>query len=155
MRRRRVPRDVFSKAMSARICKGLRALCTRPRVAYGDEMISFDIIGLDHVQLAIPAGGEDTARAFYIAQLGLKEVPKPAELAGRGGLWLEGPGIKLHLGVEDPFAPARKAHPAIVVDDLYAAQKALTGGQISSLPGWHRFYIADPFGNRIEVMARA
>ncbi len=116
-------------------------------------MSSFHLSGLDHVQLAIPVGAEETARTFYVGRLGLVEVDKPEALAGRGGCWFEGPGIKLHLGVEDPFAPARKAHPALVVDDLEAAQVALDGGEISALPGLRRFYIADPFGNRIEVLA--
>lgn len=115
-------------------------------------MSGFQISGLDHVQLAIPVGQEDQARAFYIGQLGLREVAKPAVLAGRGGLWLEGEGLRLHLGVEKPFAPARKAHPALVVDDLEAAHFALEGGPISTLPGWRRFYVHDPFGNRIEIM---
>ncbi len=115
-------------------------------------MSNFKVVGLDHVQLAIPVNGENAARAFYVGRLGLTEVAKPAALAGRGGCWFEGPGIRLHLGIEDPFAPAQKAHPALVVDDLEAARSDLDGGEISALPGWRRFYIADPFGNRIEVM---
>ncbi|MEY1554672.1 VOC family protein [Yoonia sp. R2331] len=115
-------------------------------------MSSFSITGLDHVQLAMPPGQEDVARAFYCGRLGLREVAKPAALAGRGGCWFAGAGVNLHLGVEEPFTPARKAHPALVVDDLEQARAALEGGEVSSLPGWRRFYIADPFGNRIEVM---
>ena len=117
-------------------------------------MSSFTHLGLDHVQLAMPEGGEGEARAFYGGRLGLHEVEKPADLAGRGGCWFVGPGIALHLGVETPFVPARKAHPAILVDDLEAAQDRLGGSAISSLPGLRRFYIADPFGNRIEIVQR-
>jgi len=115
-------------------------------------MTAFSLSGLDHIQLAIPKGSENIARAFYGGKLGLIEVEKPTALAGRGGCWFEGPGIKLHLGVETPFQPARKAHPALVVDDLEAAQVALNGGEISALPGLRRFFVADPFGNRIEVL---
>ena len=100
----------------------------------------------------MPEGEEDRARAFYAGKLGLTEVPKPEELAGRGGVWFVGAGIALHLGVETPFHPARKAHPAFVVDDLDASWEAFGRPQISSLPGLRRFYIADPFGNRIEIV---
>lgn len=111
------------------------------------------ITGLDHVQLAMPEGGEDRARDFYVGRLGLQEVEKPPALQGRGGVWFEGGGVKVHLGVDRPFAPARKAHPAFVVADLAAAHVALGGGEISALPGLRRFYFADPFGNRIEILA--
>lgn len=102
----------------------------------------------------MPAGAEDQARAFYTGLFGLVEVAKPAALAGRGGVWFTGGGVNLHLGVEDPFRPAQKAHPALIVDDLEAAQAVLQGGEISALPGLRRFFVADPFGNRIEVLAR-
>ena len=111
-------------------------------------------MGLHHVQLAMPKGAENQARAFYGDRLGLTEVAKPEALAGRGGVWFEAGDLRLHLGVEDPFVPARKAHPAIVVDDLEAAHRALPAASaISALPGLRRFYIADPFGNRIEILA--
>lgn len=115
------------------------------------------ILGLDHVQLAIPAGGVEVARSFYGQLLGLAEVPKPAPLAARGGCWFEGPGVILHLGVENDFSPARKAHPALLVTDLeaYRRRLAAVGTAITpddSLPGVRRFYAADPFGNRIEIM---
>ena len=116
-------------------------------------MKKFLITDLHHVQLAIPVGGENAARAFYVDVLGLTEMDKPAALAGRGGLWLRGGDLHLHLGVEDQFAPARKAHPALVVDDLAAAHAALPAPTaISALPGSQRFYVADPFGNRIEIL---
>ena len=112
---------------------------------------------IDHVQAAMPAGEEDRARAFYRDLLGLAEQPKPAELAKRGGCWFESPQVKVHLGVEIPFAPARKAHIAFRVDDVQAlAAKARTAGyQVvddEDLPGHERVYIYDPFGNRLEFL---
>jgi catechol 2,3-dioxygenase-like lactoylglutathione lyase family enzyme len=115
------------------------------------------IESLDHIQLAIPAGGEAQARAFYGDLLGLAELPKPVQLAARGGCWFQGPGIGLHLGVETPFSPARKAHPAFAVADLEAARATLAGAGVAitpddTLPHVRRFYAADPFGNRIEFI---
>ena len=83
------------------------------------------ITGIDHVQVAIPRGTEDEARRFYGWVLGMTELAKPAALAGRGGCWFTAGSAVLHLGVEEPFAPARKAHPAFVVDDLAALQQRL------------------------------
>jgi len=114
------------------------------------------IIGLDHVQLAIPAGGEESARSFYRDLLGMSEVPKPPALAGRGGCWFTAGTAVLHLGVEEPFVPARKAHPALLVTDLGGLEAALTaaGRQCvradGEIAGVRRFHTADPFGNRIE-----
>jgi hypothetical protein len=85
------------------------------------------IEALDHVQLAMPPGGEPEARAFYAAVLGLTEVPKPVHLAKRGGVWFERAGVKVHLGVERDFVPARKAHPAFIVADLRALVRTLQG----------------------------
>ncbi len=119
------------------------------------------IIAIDHVQLAMPAGREAEARRFYSNGLGLREVPKPAGLAGRGGCWFASPdgSIAVHLGVEDDFRPARKAHPAFVVADLDGLRESLTGAgaEIAEDDAIHvrRFYTADPFGNRIEFMAEA
>lgn len=115
------------------------------------------ITGLDHVQLAMPAGQEDAARRFYADILGLAEVDKPAPLRARGGCWFSGPGVALHLGVEADFAPARKAHPALRVADLAAAQAHLAAAGVAitpdaTLPHVRRFYVADPFGNRIEIL---
>jgi catechol 2,3-dioxygenase-like lactoylglutathione lyase family enzyme len=115
------------------------------------------VTGLHHVQLAMPAGGEDRARAFYARALGLSEVEKPANLRSRGGCWFESPGIRLHLGVEPGFRPAMKAHPALEVDDLKAlvARLAKAGYPARAdepLPGFDRVYVADPFGNRIELL---
>ena len=117
------------------------------------------ILTLDHVQLAMPEGGEHQARLFYAGQLGLEEIAKPANLAARGGVWFELGQVKVHLGIEKDFLPARKAHPAFLVDDLEAlAEKLAAGGvairQDEPLPGYKRCYISDPFGNRIELMER-
>ncbi|MFQ6551773.1 VOC family protein [Aestuariibius insulae] len=115
------------------------------------------LLGLHHVQLAIPYGAEDRARAFYGDLLGLTVVPKPQELAGRGGLWFETGTLRLHLGIETPFNPARKAHPAFTVQDLIALRTRLAAAEvevteISALPGLTRFYASDPFRNRLEFI---
>ncbi|GAA2833101.1 glyoxalase [Nonomuraea rubra] len=111
------------------------------------------IKGLHHVQLAAPAGSEPALRAFYAGVLGLREVPKPAELARRGGVWFRGEGMEVHLGVEEEFRPARKAHPAFLVDDLDAYAKKIPGAQEDTLfPGYRRIYVSDPVGNRIELL---
>jgi catechol 2,3-dioxygenase-like lactoylglutathione lyase family enzyme len=113
--------------------------------------------GLDHMQMAIPAGGETLARQFYGELLGLIEIDKPAALAARGGCWFNGPGFQLHLGVEADFVPARKAHPAFLVADLAAWESRMHGAGQAVIPdaavaGVRRFYTADPFGNRIEFI---
>jgi catechol 2,3-dioxygenase-like lactoylglutathione lyase family enzyme len=112
---------------------------------------------IDHVQLAMPASGEDAARAFYGALLGLPETPKPADLAARGGCWFETGALKVHLGVETPFNPARKAHIAFRVDNVAdLARRARENGfeviADSNLPGHDRVFIFDPFGNRLEFL---
>lgn len=118
------------------------------------------VYALDHVQLAMPRGLEDQARSFYRDVLGLTEVVKPPELARRGGVWFRGGDLHLHLGVEDDFRPARKAHPALVVEGLgeLASLCEAAGYEITpddgSLHGYAHFYVADPFGNRIELMER-
>ncbi len=112
---------------------------------------------IEHVQLAMPAGGEDSARVFYRDLLGLPERPKPPEMAKRGGAWFESSAVKVHLGVETPFAPARKAHIAFVVDRVadLAARARAAGYEVkddADLPGFERAFIYDPFGNRLEFM---
>jgi catechol 2,3-dioxygenase-like lactoylglutathione lyase family enzyme len=112
---------------------------------------------IDHVQVAIPAGGEDRARAFYAELLGLPEQPKPPELAKRGGAWFESDHVRVHCGVETPFSPARKAHIAFRVDDVAGlANRAKAAGfeviDDDLLPGHDRIYIYDPFGNRLEFL---
>lgn len=115
------------------------------------------LAGLDHVQLAMPAGGEDEARRFYGTVLRLAEVPKPEPLAARGGCWFAGPGIHVHLGVEEPFRPATKAHPGLLVEDLAGARAALQDAGVTIREddvdiGVRRFYATDPFGNRLELI---
>jgi catechol 2,3-dioxygenase-like lactoylglutathione lyase family enzyme len=115
------------------------------------------ILSIDHVQLAMPSGEEEKARAFYGGLLGIPEVPKPPELVRRGGVWFERGGLKIHLGVEKEFRPARKAHPAFLVRDLdgLAARLRSAGAEVvddGTMPGYRRVYVADPFGNRLELM---
>ena len=118
------------------------------------------ILTIDHVQLAMPIGEEEKARDFFINLLGFHEIPKPAELAKRGGAWFESGTVQLHIGVETDFRPARKAHPAFIVDDLDAliAKIQNAGYEIDTsqppLDGYKRAHIFDPFGNRIEVMQK-
>jgi catechol 2,3-dioxygenase-like lactoylglutathione lyase family enzyme len=120
-------------------------------------MDQFQILGLDHVQLAMPAGQEHVARAFYSDVLGLIEEQKPANLSLRGGVWFRGGPVRLHLGVEAEFRAARKAHPALLVRglaELGARCRAAGFEPIADepLPGFDRFYIFDPFGNRLELL---
>jgi len=114
------------------------------------------LVAIDHVQLAMPPGGEDDARAFYGGLLGLSETPKPAALAKRGGVWFESGAVKLHLGVESDFRPARKAHPGLVVRDLGSLVARLRDAGVEvvddALAGYERVYVSDPFGNRLELM---
>jgi catechol 2,3-dioxygenase-like lactoylglutathione lyase family enzyme len=117
------------------------------------------VLRVHHIQLAMPRGGEPAARSFYAVVLGLTELDKPEHLRARGGCWFEiNHGIQLHLGVEEPFRPAAKAHLALVVADLVATRSVLVGGgfpviEDTQLSGFVRFYTADPFGNRLEIMA--
>ena len=116
------------------------------------------VLGLDHVQLAMPAERESEARAFYVDLLGLIELPKPSELAGRGGAWFQCGALQLHLGVEKDFRPAKKAHPALRVqqlDNLLTTLKLAGRAALddTSLPGVRRAFTEDPFGNRIELIA--
>jgi len=113
------------------------------------------VTGIDHVQVAAPAGCEAEARAFYGELLGLEELPKPEPLAARGGCWFRAGAQELHVGVEHPFTPARKAHPGLVVGDLdeLATRLGAAGIDVSfddTIPGTKRFHAADPFGNRLE-----
>jgi catechol 2,3-dioxygenase-like lactoylglutathione lyase family enzyme len=116
------------------------------------------VIGLDHVQLAIPAGGEDRARAFYAGLLGMVEVPKPATLSASGCWFTSGP-VNIHIGVDRDFHPATKAHPALLVDDLASLRGLLEAAGCpvhddKPVAGCTRFFTQDPFGNRIELMER-
>ena len=112
---------------------------------------------IDHVQLAMPAGGEPAAREFYGRLLGLPEVAKPPELRKRGGAWFEKGEVRIHLGVDPDFRPARKAHPGLRVSSLATLVSALrdAGCEVTeddSLPGNRRFFVSDPFGNRLELI---
>ena len=117
---------------------------------------------LDHVQVAAPPGCEEAARAFYGALLGLPEVGKPEPMRASGGAWFALGAQQLHVGVEEPFAPATKAHPGLSVTeaelDALAARLEAAGSPVrwdERLPGVRRFYTADPFGNRVELLASA
>ena len=114
---------------------------------------------IHHVQLACPPGSEDRSRSFYAGVLGLQEIAKPPALAERGGCWFRGHGIELHLGVEEAFQPARKAHPGLLVTgiDDWAARLESAGYPVSfddRFPGMRRFYSEDPHGNRLEFLER-
>lgn len=118
------------------------------------------VLALHHVQLAMPRGREDDARAFYVGVLGFAERPKPPNLAARGGAWFTAGAAEVHLGVEDDFRPAKKAHPALLVRDVaeLAARCTSAGFAVTTdepLPGFERVYVADPFGNRIELLQSA
>jgi catechol 2,3-dioxygenase-like lactoylglutathione lyase family enzyme len=116
-----------------------------------------EILGLDHVQLAMPVGRESAARAFYSGVLGLLEESKPANLAARGGVWFRGGNLRLHLGVDRDFHPAGKAHPAILVRGLTEIAARCTAAGFppvtdEPLAGFDRVYVFDPFGNRLEFL---
>ncbi len=115
---------------------------------------------IHHVQVACPAGSEAVLITFYGDLLGLAVVPKPPALAARGGCWFRGHGIELHLGVETPFMPARKAHPGLLWPDLDGLARRLEAAGYGvtwsdELPGYRRFHTADPHGNRLEFLQPA
>jgi catechol 2,3-dioxygenase-like lactoylglutathione lyase family enzyme len=118
------------------------------------------IIAIDHVQLAMPPGEEEAARRFYRDVLGFVEIPKPASLAGRGGVWFRQGAVTLHLGTETNFRPARKAHPALLVEGLdeLTLRVRESGCEVDEsqppLEGYRRAHIFDPFGNRIECLEK-
>jgi catechol 2,3-dioxygenase-like lactoylglutathione lyase family enzyme len=117
------------------------------------------ILALDHVQIAMPLGGETAAREFYAGVLGFTEVPKPALLAVRGGVWFVTGNVNVHLGVESDFRAARKAHPAFQVDHLAdlistCERAGHTVTRDETLPGIERVHVFDPFGNRLEFLER-
>jgi catechol 2,3-dioxygenase-like lactoylglutathione lyase family enzyme len=115
------------------------------------------LVGLHHVQLAAPAGSEPALRTFYGGVLGMTEVAKPPALAARGGAWFRAGALELHLGIEEDFRPATKAHPGLLVDDLtgFATRLAAQGVDVEwddNFPGFRRCYVHDPHGNRIELL---
>jgi catechol 2,3-dioxygenase-like lactoylglutathione lyase family enzyme len=118
------------------------------------------LVGLHHVQLAMPAGEEEAARRFYGTVLGLREVPRPDALSPAGGVWFVSEGLEVHLGVEERFAPAVKAHPAFLVAGVDAIRSKIeaAGYRVTDtvqLEGFHRIYVRDPFGNRVELIEPA
>jgi len=121
---------------------------------------SMNIQSIDHVHIAIPQGTEDKARSFYIDLLGFTEIPKPPQLVKRGGAWFESGAVQLHLGSDNDFHPAHKAHPAFIVDHLDAMLEKIqlagyeTDSSQSPLDGYKRAHVFDPFGNRIELMEK-
>jgi catechol 2,3-dioxygenase-like lactoylglutathione lyase family enzyme len=128
-----------------------------PAQGYGPEHATPFTFGVHHVQIAIPPGGEDACRAFYVDALGMEEIAKPPVLAARGGLWVRADALEIHLGVEEDFRPARKAHPGIRVADLDALAERLArhGTEVAwddDFPGHRRFYAFDNLGNRLEFL---
>lgn len=120
-------------------------------------MSTYPFSAIDHVQLAMPSGGEALARAFYGTLRGMREVAKPPELAKRGGCWFQSGPVQIHLGVEADFRPAQKAHPALRCPDYGALVARIRDAGVAvtpnnSIPGVERWQIADPFGNRIELI---
>ncbi|HEX9463919.1 MAG TPA: VOC family protein [Alphaproteobacteria bacterium] len=118
------------------------------------------LTSVDHVQLAMPKGGEGPARDFYVGVLGLTEMPKPPDLSGRGGAWFTSGTVNVHLGVDPEFRPAVKAHPAFQVADIRGIERRAraAGYTIATgepLPGFDRIFVYDPFGNRIELMQKS
>ncbi len=115
--------------------------------------------GLDHVQIAAPKGSEPEARRFYGEWLGLSEIPKPENLKKRGGVWFACGRHELHIGVQDDFVPAKKAHPAFAVVGLDTLRERLLAHGVTPvedepIPGVRRFHVFDPFGNRLEFVER-
>jgi catechol 2,3-dioxygenase-like lactoylglutathione lyase family enzyme len=131
---------------------------TTPTHGHGrGRMVGVGILRLDHVQLAMPAGLEAEAVAFYEGVLGIPHVPKPDHLAARGGCWFADGDLKVHLGVDASFRPATKAHPAFIVDDVRSLAAAVVAAGFAAnddepLDGFDRVNVSDPFGNRIELM---
>ena len=128
-----------------------------PDADLADSSGSFALLPMHHVQLAIPRGGEEQCRAFWAGVLGMAELEKPKLLVARGGCWFRGGDLKVHLGVEEPFAPARKAHPGLLVHGLrHLADRLKQSGHPGvwdgEFPGHDRFYSVDPFGNRLEFL---
>ena len=120
-------------------------------------MVSF--LAIDHVRLAMPPGAGDAARAFYSGVLDMDEIPKPSELAKRGGCWFQSGSVQVHLGVEEDFRPAKKAHPALMCSNYEELLSKLrlagvAAHKASDIPGVLRCHVHDPFGNRIELIAR-
>lgn len=119
--------------------------------------MSFSFKAIDHVQLAAPMGSEGTARKFFGEILGFEEIEKPLVLKKRGGAWFKCGSCQIHIGIEEPFVPAQKAHPAFEMYNIEALKQHLAAAGVDyieddNLPGANRIYVHDPFGNRIELL---
>lgn len=119
--------------------------------------MTISLVALDHVQIAAPKGSEKEAIEFYNGVLGLPIVEKPKTLQKNGGVWFSNGVINIHIGIEEPFVPAKKAHPAFIVHDLkdtmnYLKERSISFKEDFLLPGAKRIYVHDPFGNRIELL---
>lgn len=119
--------------------------------------MSYHFKAIDHIQLAAPSGSEEKARAFFGELLGFEELEKPETLKKRGGVWFKSGTIQIHIGIEEPFSPAKKAHPALEVKHIEDLKKYLVKNNVpfkvdENLPGANRLYMDDPFGNRIEML---
>jgi catechol 2,3-dioxygenase-like lactoylglutathione lyase family enzyme len=114
------------------------------------------VLGIDHVQIAAPPGREAQAREFYGGLLGMEELPKPEPIRARGGCWFSAGAQELHVGIEEPFAPARKAHPGLVVSELAEIRRRFGAAGVdyeddTKIEGIDRLFVDDPFGNRLEL----
>lgn len=121
--------------------------------------MGFSIRSIDHVQMTAPKGSENEAREFFGNLLGLKEVNKPNSLQKRGGVWFEFGDMQLHIGIEEPFNPSKKAHPGFLVECLKNLKEHLVANQIDfveddNIAGVNRIFLYDPFGNRIELLEK-
>lgn len=154
---------VFVAAPASNLSPGWQSLLTADiRYRLKDKIILTDevrvpVLRIDHILIAMPPGREDEARAFYHGILGLAEKVKPPQLAARGGCWFESGSFQVHLGVEKNFIPARKAHPAFIVEDLagMVTKAKRAGYQVTAdepIEGYDRRHVDDPFGNRIELI---
>ncbi|KOO50989.1 VOC family protein [Viridibacillus arvi] len=119
--------------------------------------MSFVFKSIAHIQLAAPKGSEDEAKRFFGDILGFREIEKPELLRKRGGVWFEFANYQIHIGIEEPFTPAKKAHPAFEIENIEDLKSHLSKNDIKfiideDLPGANRIYINDPFGNRIEIL---
>lgn len=123
----------------------------------GVMIMSFNFKTIDHVQLAAPKGSEEKAREFFQGIFGLSEIEKPEELKKRGGVWFKFGNNQIHIGIEEPFTPAKKAHPAFEIENIEELKQHLNAHEVNyivdnNLPGANRIYVNDPFGNRIELL---
>ncbi|MDR4889723.1 glyoxalase [Fredinandcohnia sp. QZ13] len=119
--------------------------------------MAFKIKAIDHIQLAAPKGSEEEARHFYATILGCQEIEKPDTLRKNGGVWFSYGSVQIHIGIDEPFVPAKKAHPAFEIQNLKALKLNLENNNVNTmddnnLPGANRLYAFDPFGNRLEFL---